>query len=59
MDDAGRLTGRNSDQFQHPAVLVRADHEQTILAGVFLLDEPDGVGPCVLDVSGVDPVFQG
>ena len=59
VDDAGGLTGWNCDQFQHPAVLVGTDHEQTVLARVFVLDEPDGVGPCVLDVSGVDPVFQG
>lgn len=59
VDDAGGLTGGNCDQFQHPAMLVGTDHEQTVLARVFVLDEPDGVAPCVLDVSGVDPVLQG
>ena len=59
MDYAGGLTGRHRDQFQHSAMLVRADYEEAVLAVVFILHEPDGVGPCVLDVGGVDPVPQG
>lgn len=59
MDDAGGLPGWNRHQLQHPAVLVGPDHEPTILARVFVLDEPDGVAPCVLDVGRVDPVLQG
>lgn len=58
VDDAGGLTGRHRDQFQHSPVLVGADHEEAVLTVVFVLDEPDGVRPCVLDVSGVDPVFR-
>lgn len=44
---------------QHPAVLVRADDEELVLAVVFLRHPSDGVVPGVVNVGSVDPVFEG
>ncbi|MGB8383161.1 MAG: hypothetical protein WCG47_18265, partial [Dermatophilaceae bacterium] len=41
---------------EHCAVLVRADGQQPLLAVVLVLDEPDGMSPCVPDVGLVDAV---
>ena len=59
MDDARGLTSGYRDQLQQATVLVGSDHEETVLAAVLIFDEPDGIGPSVLDVGSVDPVFQG
>ncbi|MGL4176196.1 MAG: hypothetical protein ACRCSN_08975, partial [Dermatophilaceae bacterium] len=56
--DPGRFAGRNGDELEHPAVAIRPDGQQPVLAVVVVLHEPDGAVPCVLDVGIVDAMLQ-
>ena len=57
MDDPGRLFSRDCYQLQQPTLSVGADHEETLLPGVLVLDETDGIAPRVVDVGVRDPVL--
>ena len=58
MNDPGWLADRDGDELEHPAVAVWSDGQQSVLAVVVVLDEPDRIGSCVLNVGLVDAVLE-